>query len=70
MGHGLAEHAMATSAGATVTKPPLASLVARHMTRLSSLFAEVQAVFGMNDAGLRDASRAPSRAASFTLICA
>ena len=33
VGHGLVEHAMTTSVGATDTKLPLASLVARHMTR-------------------------------------
>ncbi len=60
---------MATSAGATDTKLPLASFVARHMTRFCSLLADVQAVFGMNEVGFWDASRAASRAASLTLIC-
>ena len=68
-GHGIVEHVIVTFAGVISTKPPLASLVARHMTRFDSRFAEVQAVFGMNEVGLRDASRAASRAASLTLIC-
>ena len=38
------EHETFTSAGATVTNPPLASLSVRHMIRFDSLFADVQAV--------------------------
>ena len=63
------EQVRETSAGSTVTKLPLASFRARHMIRLLSLLALVQAVLGMNEPGLRAASRAPSRAASLTVIC-
>jgi hypothetical protein len=57
-----------TSAGATVTNPPLASLSVRHMIRFDSLFADVHAVPARNEVGLRVPSRAPSRAASLTVI--
>ena len=60
-GHGLIEHAIVTSAGVIVTKLPLASLVARHMTRFGSRFAEVQAVFGMNEVGSCATPREPLR---------
>ena len=63
------EHDTLTSAGATVTNPPFASLSVRHMIRFDSLFADVHAVPARNDVGLREPSRAPSRAASLTVIC-
>ena len=63
------EHETLTSAGATVTNPPLASLSVRHMIRFDSLFADVQAVPARKEVGLREPSMAPSRAASLTVIC-
>ena len=61
---------MVTFAGAIVDEAA-PGLVGRptHDPVLTRLFADVQAVFGMNEVGLRDASRAASRAASLTLIC-
>ena len=58
-----------TSAGATVTNPPRASLSVLHMIRFDSLFADVQAVPARKEVGLREPSMAPSRAASLTVIC-
>ena len=63
------EHETLTSAGATVTNPPFASLSVRHMIRFDSLFADVQAVPARKAVGLREPSMAPSRAASLTVIC-
>ena len=58
-------HETVTSDGETATNSPLASLTARHITRLATLS---HAAPGMNDVGCTDASNAPSRAAFARVI--
>ena len=59
------EQAMVTSAGVTAANPPLASLTARHITRLVILSHGAP---GTNDVGSAEASSAPSRAALASVI--
>ena len=59
-------HATETSAFATWTNEPLASLRTRHMTRLVVVW---QTEFAWNEVGLYAASYAPSRAAFVIVTC-